>query len=301
MPKYFDSLSQRPWGPSPVLVRAEPESVPRSVIDQKDAVAVIRKDGGATRTEQALRKSSHAFNKFQHASQTRPIEVALSETATDASITLRVAIDATRELLDRYRSLPKPDSEVRPEQTRQRAELSGQILSSVEFEFDCMDALADTLDGLQRFDAAKLVVARDIAGQAASQQAKLGPLLAQREQQSAAFQAARSKISRQSGNSLIAVPDNLSKPCTRREFSRLIESLRVAFSAPRGSSHRTHRSWPSTGHAAHFPSFLSSQGSVMVSSSARMNPVLLCFVGTIRKERPHTFNSESVPCGTDGY
>lgn len=193
MPKYFDPVSKRPWVLSPVLVRTEPASTTPPVTDRIGSVTVIRKDGAAARAEQALRKSSHAFKKFQQANQTRPVESALSNVATDASITLRVAMASTRELLARYRALPEPVSESRAEQTRERSELSGQILNSVEFEFDCMDALADSLDGLKRVDAAKLVVARDIASQAASQQAKLAPLLVQREQKSANFQAARSK------------------------------------------------------------------------------------------------------------
>ncbi len=193
MPKYFDPIVKRPWVLSPVVVRTEPAPTLQPVTDQTSAAGVIRKDGTAARAEQALRKSSHAFRKFQQASQTRPVESTFSEVATDASITLRVAMASTRELLARYRALPKPVSESRAKQTRECAELSCQILSSVEFEFDCMEAMADSLHGLQRVDAAKLVVARDIASQAASQQAKLGPLLAQREQQSAQFQAARSK------------------------------------------------------------------------------------------------------------
>ncbi len=193
MPKYFDTVSKRPWALSPVMVRTEPGATTQPIPERISSLAVIRKDGAAARTEQALRKSSHAFKKFQQASQTRPVESALSEVATDASITLRVAIAATRELLTRYRTLPESTSADCPEQTLQRAALSGQILRSVEFEFDCMDALADALEGLQRVDAAKLVVVRDIASQAASQQAKLGPLLVQREQQSADFQTARSK------------------------------------------------------------------------------------------------------------
>jgi hypothetical protein len=193
MPKYFDSIAKRPWGPLPVTVRTEPASATQPATDRVSFVAVIRKDSGSARTEQTLRKSSHAFKKFQQATQTYPIEAALSEVATDASITLRVAITSTSELLAHYRTLPKPASEEHSEQARQRAELSGQILHSVQFEFDCMDALADALDRLQRIDAAKLVVAHDIAGQAVSQEAKLAPLLDQHVQRSAQFQAARSK------------------------------------------------------------------------------------------------------------
>ncbi|MBC7686090.1 MAG: hypothetical protein H7176_12795 [Bdellovibrionales bacterium] len=156
-------------------------------------VPPFRNEAGANRTEQALRKSSPAFNKFQQATQTRPVEAALSDVATDASITLRTAISDTSDLLAQYRALAVPASEDSSVLAQRRTDLSARILHSVDFEFDCMDALAAALTGLQRVDATKLTVARDIVSQAGSHEAKLAPLLARREQQSADFQAARSK------------------------------------------------------------------------------------------------------------
>jgi hypothetical protein len=198
MPKYFDPILKRPRILLPVIDRSEslPEVATPLAKDKLGTVPMARGDSGAGRTEQALRKSSHAFRKFQQATQTYPVEAALSDVATDASITLRAAMSHTSELLAQYQALAKPGCMGHSEQAQQRTDLSGQILKNVAFEFDCMDALTDALDGLQRIDTAKLVVARDIAGQAGSQQAKLTPLLARREQQSADFQVARGKDAR---------------------------------------------------------------------------------------------------------
>ncbi|EGF31833.1 hypothetical protein IMCC9480_3341 [Oxalobacteraceae bacterium IMCC9480] len=174
-----------------VVTGSSPEA-PAAATHSGPAI-ISRKDAGANRTEQALRQSSPNFKKFQQATQTRPMEATLSQVATEASIALCTAMADTSHLLAQIHALGAPASEDKPVLAQRRADLSNQLLKSVDFEFDCMDALAGALTGLQQVDAAKLTAARDVIGQAGGQEAKLVPLLARREQQSAVFQAARSE------------------------------------------------------------------------------------------------------------
>ncbi|MEB0135359.1 hypothetical protein QN362_08435 [Actimicrobium sp. CCC2.4] len=201
MPKYFDAALKRPVPPQPTQAAsprpatAETGSAPAApaAATHSGPATIGRKDTGANRTEQVLRQSSPNFKKFQQATQTRPMEATLSQVATESSITLCTAMADTSHLLAQIHALGAPASEDKPVLAQRRADLSNQLLKGVDFEFDCMDALAGALTGLQRVDVAKLTVARDVISQAGSQEAKLVPLLTRREQQSAVFQAARSK------------------------------------------------------------------------------------------------------------
>jgi hypothetical protein len=156
------------------------------------ASAVPQRPIGAVQ-ERLLRQLS-GQKKFENASRTLRAEVTLLARASDANRVAREAMRDTDALLNQFQlQYASGDAGQNHPVDPQRAHDARAVLGSVQFELDCFDTVATSLDQLQRIEQSKLAVTRQIVDFARLQDPALGPQLEQRERQVATAQLARGR------------------------------------------------------------------------------------------------------------